>query len=185
VLVYADQFEEELRDSTPVGRARQIDPFTRRQRLDNMIQFELMLREARKLGLEQDDEVQRQKKKSMVNRLMGHVLDKDPRVKNLTDDDLKAFYQAHLDDYVKPERLRLQLIEYKRPPDAIRVPPEALKDFAALGSHADEPSTFSALAKAHSDDEGSRASGGDTGWMTREELEKKYGPAVVAAAGAK
>jgi peptidyl-prolyl cis-trans isomerase C len=182
VLVTTDDLEAELRNRSPTIPSGQIDAAAKRELLDKLVRFALLSREAEREGLAQDDEVQRQLKKSMLNRFVQHELDEDPRAAPDTDAELMVFYEQHKGEYTKPERMRLLLIELKPHGDSVDPPPEMPKAVAELKARGESATAFSALARQISVDERTRAKGGDTDWATREELVAHYGDAVVVAA---
>jgi peptidyl-prolyl cis-trans isomerase C len=180
VLVTTADLEAELRNVSPTIPSGKIDEAAKKELLDKLVRFALLSREAAREGLDKDDEVQRQLKKSMLNRFVGHQLDKDKRNGVTTDDELRAYYEHHKAEYVKPARLRLLVIVFGAS-DAGSAPPAAAVHAAAdlKGASA---SAFSARARDISVDERTRNRGGGTDWMTRDELAARYGESVAAIA---
>jgi peptidyl-prolyl cis-trans isomerase C len=182
VLVTSAELEAELRNRSPTLPSGQIDAAAARDLLHKLIQFELLYRESAREGLEKDDEVGRQLKKAMLNQFVQHKLDQDPRAVPDTDAELMVFYEKHKDDYAKPERLRLLLIELKPQANPALAPPEAAKALAELRSRGNSAAAFSALARQISADERTQSKGGETDWTAREDLVAHYGEPVLAAA---
>jgi peptidyl-prolyl cis-trans isomerase C len=180
VLVTTADLEAELRNVSPTIHSGRIDEAAKRELLDKLVRFALLSREAAREGLDKDDEVQRQLKKSMLNRFVEHQLDKDSRNGVVTDDELRAYYEGHKAEYVKPARLRLLVIVFGTG-DAGSAPPRAAVQAAAdlKGASA---SAYSARAREISADERTRNRGGETDWMTRDELAARYGESVAAIA---
>ncbi len=183
-LVTVDQLEDQLREQSPFVRARYTDPDKKKEFLDSLVRFELLSREAVKAGFDKDPEVQKDMKKAMVQRLLRQKFDEDPTVSKLSDEELKAYFDAHKDDYVKPERVRVQVIEFKGPPGDAKVQAEAKKDLAEVQekSKKGDLAAFSLLARTRSDDENSKVRGGDTDYKTHDELAKAYGDGVANVA---
>jgi peptidyl-prolyl cis-trans isomerase C len=163
VLVTVEDLEAELRQS-PSSPLRQTSQSHAKEVLDRLIQFELLSREAEKAALEKDDEVQRQKKKAMVNRLVERKLNQDARAHASSETDLRVYYEAHLNEYVRPERFRVRMIEVDWLADGGVAPSEALKTLVARGVGDATP-----------------AEAGDARWMTSDELAQAYGPGVARA----
>jgi peptidyl-prolyl cis-trans isomerase C len=181
VLVTTADLEAELRNRSPTLPSGQIDAAATNEALHKLIVFALLSREAEREGLAKDDEVQRQLKKSMLNRFVEYDLEQDPRAAPDTDAELMAFYEQHKADYVKPERLRLLIIELKPHAAGTGVPAEVMKANAELKARGASPAAFSALAHQISVDERTRAKGGATDWLTRDEVIAHYGDAVLLA----
>jgi len=183
-LVTVDELEDQLREQSPFVRARYTDPSKKKEFLDSLVRFELLSREAVKQGFDQDPEVQKDMKKAMVQRLLRKKFDEDPAISKLSDDELKAFFEEHKDDYVKPERVRVQVIEFKGGPGDAKVQAEAKKDLVDVREKTKKGdlAAFSLLARTRSDDDGTKMRGGDTDYKTREELAKSYGDGVANAA---
>jgi peptidyl-prolyl cis-trans isomerase C len=180
VLVTTADLEAEIRNHSPTIASGKIDEAGKRELLDKLIRFALLSREAAREGLDKDDEVQRQLKKSMLNRFVEHQLDKDPRNGAVTDDDLRAYDELHKAEFVKPERLRLLVIFFGADAAVSKPPPAAVRAAADLkGASA---AAFSAMAREVSTDERTRNRGGTSDWMSRDELVERYGESVAAIA---
>jgi hypothetical protein len=61
--------------------------------------------DAKKAGMSNDG--LRQK---MANEMVHDKFDKNPALKEIPEADSRAFYDAHLGEYVKPDRIRLEII---------------------------------------------------------------------------
>jgi peptidyl-prolyl cis-trans isomerase C len=116
--------------------------------------------------------------------LLRKKFDEDPAVSKLSDDELKAYFDEHKDDYVKPERVRVQVIEFKGAPGDSKVQTEAKKDLAEVKekSKKGDLAAFSLLARTRSDDDATKVRGGDADYKTHEELAKTYGDGVANTA---
>jgi hypothetical protein len=161
VIVTVEDLQGALRQS-PSSPARTADRESPKDLLNGLIQFQLLVREAEKAGLESDDEVQRQKKKAMVNRYMGQRLGRDPRAHTSSEEDLRAYYEQHKGDYVIQERFRVRLLELDVLPDG-GASPDAL------------------IAVESKDAEAGSPDGGAVRWMTREDLVQVCGEATATA----
>jgi peptidyl-prolyl cis-trans isomerase C len=183
-LVTVDQLEDQLREQSPFVRARYTDPSKKKEFLDSLIRFELLSSEAAKEGFDKDPEVVKDMKKAMVQRLLRKKFDEDPAISKMSDEELKDYFEQHKDDYVKPERVRVQIIEFKGGPGDAKVQAEAKKDAAEVKEKTKKGdlAAFSLLARTRSDDEGTKMRGGDSDYKTHEELAKSYGDGVANAA---
>ncbi|HWU84877.1 MAG TPA: SurA N-terminal domain-containing protein, partial [Rhodocyclaceae bacterium] len=100
----------------------------------------------------------------------------------VSDVDIKAWYDSHPENYKQPEERRASHILIKADKDA---KPEAVK--AAEAKAADilaqvkkNPADFAKLAKQYSQDTGSAAAGGDVGVVSRGAMVKPFEDAVFA-----
>jgi peptidyl-prolyl cis-trans isomerase D len=100
----------------------------------------------------------------------------------ITDAQVKAYYDAHKEkDFQQPEQVLARHILIKAEAaadqavkDAAKLKAEGLRKQLAGGAD------FAALAKAHSDDPGSKDKGGDLGWFGRERMVKAFEDAAFA-----
>ncbi len=183
----ADQVQRELSEQSPFIRSRYQSLDKKKELVDGIIRLELLADEAKKEGFENDPDVQRELKKILVQRWMRKKFNDKDGMAALTDADLRAFYDSHLDDYQRPEKVRLQVIFYKIDgADAAKVKAEAAADQKALGAKVQKGDlgAFGDRARGRSDDSASKARGGDTDFHTPPELAKLYGDAFAAAAAA-
>ena len=81
----------------------------------------------------------------------------------VSDDEARRFYQAHLADFVEPERRHLRNIVVSTKPEADRI-------VAQVNAGAD----FAALARTSTLDQATQDAGGDLGWAYRSQLEPEF-----------
>lgn len=176
-----------IEEQAPFVRHRYATSEGRREFLDNLVRFELLAREAQKKGFARDPEIVRQHKRNLVALFVQREFE-DPQQKlPLADADLRAYYEAHLGDYVRPERARVAHVFWAAPDSdpekrkAQRAAAEAAlaavrekdaKDYAAFGE----------LARTTSQDPASQSMGGDLQFLTRDALAQRAGAEVAAAA---
>ncbi|HUB09115.1 MAG TPA: peptidylprolyl isomerase [Myxococcales bacterium] len=174
--ITVEAFEKHLKEQSPFIRAQYTTLDKKKEFLDGMIRFQLLSDEARKEGFDKDPEVVSTLDKIMVQRLI-HKKFGDEGGDSLPESDLRAYYEQHKTDYVKPERVRLQVIEFQG-----ASPTAAKKELAALRAARTDLAAFGTFAAAHSDDAATKGRNGDTDYHTLEELTVTYGPDVSAAA---
>jgi len=100
----------------------------------------------------------------------------------VSDAEMKAFYEANAARYRRPEQRRashiLIRVEKNAAPEAIKAAEEKAREILAqVKAHPDD---FAKLAKAHSQDPGSAALGGDLGFFGRGMMVKPFEDAVFA-----
>jgi peptidyl-prolyl cis-trans isomerase C len=184
VSVTTDEFKKKLDEQSPFIRARYSTLDRKKEFLENLIRFELLAKEARARGLDKDPEVQETLEKIMVQKLVRQEFE-DEKAK-ASDSDVRKYYDEHLEEFVKPERVRASAILFTAPAGSSQRAAkgaDAKKALARLKvDEAKNPLAFSNLARELSDDPVSRAAGGDLGYRSREELSAQYSPELAAAA---
>ena len=133
-----------------------------------MAESKLLAAKARKLGLDQTPDFQRTLERTKDDLLAREYLNKEGEALQaklkLSDADVKAFYDAHLDKFKQPELVSVRhiLVAVKRDPkdkeglsDA-----EAKQHIAKLQADLKKGVKFEDLAKQFSDDPGSKDNGG-------------------------
>lgn len=185
VAITAAEFKAKLEEQSPFIRARYATLDRKKEFLENLIRFELLAAEAKRQKLDEDPEVQETLKKIMVQRLVRKSFDEDG-AQSAGDDELRKYYDEHRDEFVKAERVRVSQIVVRAErsaPDRAARAADARKLLAQLkAEQARNPLAFASVARERSDDLPSKASGGDLGYRSREEIERAYGAPVAAAA---
>ncbi|MFP2926554.1 peptidyl-prolyl cis-trans isomerase [Pyxidicoccus sp. 3LG] len=180
------ELQARLEEQPPVLRSRYASLESKKEFLDNLVRFELLAQEARRQGLEQDPEVRDTLEKLIVQRLMkkhAATMAATP----LPEEELRRYYQEHLAEYVRPEKVRVsQVFLASASNDSKRaaVKAEADKLLADVKRQEAGPVklAFTELVRTRSDDAATKESAGDLGYLTREELAAKWGQAVADAA---
>ena len=182
--ISADEFRKKLDEQPPTIRARYATLDRKKEFLENLVRFEVLAREARRKGLDEDPEVQETLKKIMVQRLVRQAFDEKQPAPD--ESAVQGYYQEHLAEFVKPERLRVGVVLLRVPvgaPERAARSIEARKLLARLEvEEAKNPLAFSNLAREASEDALTKAAGGDAGYRTRQELAQQYSPELAAAA---
>jgi peptidyl-prolyl cis-trans isomerase C len=133
----------------------------KREVLDRLIDEELLYQEALEQGLDKDPKV----KKVMVNTLLRQEVYGSVRNSDFSDEELQAYYEAHMDEFIVPEKVQVRRILIKsgdeRPEDEARSLAEDLQ-----GQIAANPGKFKDIATKNSEDP-YRRRGGDVGFVPR------------------
>ncbi len=128
--------------------------------VDELVKKELLYVEAKKKGLDKDEDFQRKLEEIKKNALITRLLEKEMKaVPQLTDKEVKDYYDSHKDDFVQANAVRLSQIVVKTEDDAKKVYERLQKG---------EP--FNKLASEVSMDKASAKSGGDLGLFKRGEM---------------
>lgn len=145
-------------------------PQGRKQVLDNLILTKLLFARARAQGMPNDPKVKAQvaayAEQAAIMAMIQQVAEK--AVASIPDPELKAYYDAHRDDFTKsPEQVRAShiLVETEEQANKIREEVVAGKDFAEA-------------ARASSKDPGSAERGGDLGFFARNRMVPEFAQAA-------
>jgi peptidyl-prolyl cis-trans isomerase C len=181
--------EEEVRkkwDALPdYVRARHAGAEKKREFISGLALHPLLVREAIRRGLHRDAEVRDAAEKVLVQRLLQSVADESTAALTITEEEIRSSYEANIAEYVRLPSVRLSQIFLAAPsPEAKAQRKAAAQELLAKARTLDRMDFwgFAQLAEQLSEDEETRARDGDLGWKTEEDLAKKYGVAVHAAA---
>lgn len=99
---------------------------------------------------------------------------------NVSDEDIKAFYDSHPDRYRQAEERRAShiLIEADKSSSPEKLAQAKQKAEALLAQVRKNPKDFARIAKENSQDKGSAAKGGDLDWFSRGAMVKPFEDAV-------
>lgn len=129
--------------------------------IDRLVEEKLLYQAALKKGLDKDPKVQ----KVMVNSLLRDEVYNQVRNSDFTDEQLQAYYDAHKEEFVVPEKVQIKRILIKvtdeRPDDKAKAEAERIR-----GEVAKKPDSFKDLAAKFSEDP-YRRRGGDVGFVPR------------------
>jgi peptidyl-prolyl cis-trans isomerase C len=170
VTITLGEFQERINRQSPYIRARYTSLEQKKEFLDSLIRFEVLAKEAYRRGLQNDPEVVRTMKQVMIQKLMRDEFDSKVTADSITDAEMKAYYDANLAEYVKPEEVRVSAIILKNKAQAERVLLEA------KGEAGKTNKGFRDLVMKYSADEESKLRGGDLRYL---DMQNKDVPAAV------
>ncbi len=163
---------------SPYIRRRWAAPEKRKEFLEKLIRVELLSQEAKRLGLENDPEVQRTVQQVMIRLMVKNDLEKELFPSSIEEAVLKAEYEKEIDKYHRPAQVRASQI-------VLKTRPQAEKLLADLKQHLQDARYFRQKARELSVDEGTKERGGDLGYFSKPGEEREDEPSVkkqVAAA---
>ncbi len=149
-----------LDEQSPYLRARYASPERRREFLDHLVKFELLVQEAERRGYRDRAEVADARDQALVSELMREEIDSRVRLEDVTDADVRAYFEAHPGEYDQPEQMRASHILLRDRARAERVLAEVK---AAPGDMA----LFRRIALERSEDPETRSRGGDLRFFSR------------------
>jgi peptidyl-prolyl cis-trans isomerase C len=185
-VITADEFKHRIEEQSPFLRARYNTLDRKKELLEALIRNELLAQEAQREGLDKTPAVRDATKRAMIQELIKKQLDEKLTGADIPDAELKTFYDAHLDDYVKPERARVYHIflpakDAKEKAQAKARAAALLKDIQAREKKG-EVNAFQAVALKESKDPLSAPMGGDLRFLSKDELAKSHGAELANAA---
>lgn len=104
------EFEDMLNEAPPPVRQAYVDMGRRREFLENIVQTILLADEARRRGLDRSPEVASAIRRVLAQRLQQVAVLEAITMDSVTDAEVAAYYQAHIDDYQQPEARRATVI---------------------------------------------------------------------------
>lgn len=163
----------------PQFRARYETPEGKKKLLERSVQMSLLSQEARKLKINEKPDIAR-RIKEMSDQLIVQALTRQEVLDkiNISDDELKSYYDQNTDKFKKDEKVRVNLIkidvgESDSPKDLKKKKALAAKALARIKKGED----FEKVAKEMSEDERTKNRGGNTGLFSRGKRASLYGEA--------
>jgi peptidyl-prolyl cis-trans isomerase C len=184
--ITADEMRQRLNETSPFLRARYNTVERKKEFLENLVRNELLAQEAVRQGFDKSPAVKEQMKRAMIQELIKHQLDEKLTGADIPDEEMKKFYEAHIDDFVKAERARIFHIflpakDAKEKAEQKKKAVALLKDIDAREKKG-EVSAFQNAATKESKDAASAAIGGDLRFLSKDELTKGYNAELANAA---
>ncbi len=146
------EFADRLASQSPYLQARFESPERRREFLDNLVRFELLVYEAKRRGYADQPEIQRARRTAMTQQLIKKEVDTKVKLAEITDEEIQAVYDAKPHEFDRPAQVRASSILIKNRAEAEKVLAEARKL---------DIQQFRKLARDKSEDQASRRDGGD------------------------
>ena len=157
--------------------------------LDELLRFEILYRQAKTAGYEQNPQVQAGLRRLMVRQFEEDHAPAQRSAPAISEEEILAYYQAHGARFGLPEQRQGAIIFIRVPAtataekkaelharaEAIRA--EALKQSPGESARKD----FGQLAQRHSEDQATRYRGGDMGWLEQANALSRWEAPVVEA----
>ena len=156
--------------------------------LDEMIQQRAALAQARQEGLDRDPEYRATIERMLTTQYLRAHLDPELEKIEVTPEEVAAFYEAHREEFLTPERIRAAWIflAVSAKADAAQVEKTRQRLVAARDEAAKLPAetrNFGEIAKRLSEDAATRYVGGELGWIYAGQAESyRWGAELVQAA---
>ncbi len=146
-----------------------------RRFVEDQVRLELLAQAAIERGLDRDPDVVEAARKVMVRKLLLRDLGPQAWGDQANDAAVRAYYEAHLDEYMQPERRRISMIQLAPTPEGRALAQSTIEKIQAGGK--DEPQrAFARYVWQLSNDRDSRNRNGElNGYLSRDELARDYG----------
>ncbi|HEX8703177.1 MAG TPA: peptidylprolyl isomerase [Myxococcaceae bacterium] len=183
-LLTTEALEQRFLEMSPALRERYQTPQARREYVESVARFEMLVREAVAQGLQNDPEVVASFKRALVGRLTQRKLEQ--LSVTVTEAEVAAAYERQRGDFVRPAQVRLSHIFLAAPRDdaaqvaAARARAEELLS-RARGLPAQDFGAFGKLAREHSEEPRTQPLDGDMRFLSDEALARAHGPEVLEA----
>ncbi len=157
-------FKQELNSLPPQYQQMAKDPAIQKEFLDTLVTRNLIYQEGIRQKVQNSPMVKKQleafKKKLVVAALLDQEVNK--KIKEVSDEELKAYYDGHLKEFQQPKQVKARHILLKDEKKAEEVRQKLLKggDFATLAKE------FSTCP--------SKTRGGDLGFFTKDRMVKEF-----------
>lgn len=175
------QFERLLAAVAPTANS----PADKRKIAERYGELETFAQEARSRKLDEDPEIKEIISIQVDNVLASTLNKKVGEETQLTDLDLRAYYDAHKDEFEEAQGSHI-LIRFKgsrvplKPNEKDLTDPEALAKAQEIRAKIVAGGDFAALAKAESDDTGSATKGGELGTFRHGQMVKPFDEAAFS-----
>ena len=150
-------FAERLAEQSPYLQARFESPARRKELLDNLVRYELLVYEAKRRGYSDAPDVIRARRRIMIEELIRREVDAPLQGAPVTEEEVQAAYEENPTRFDRPAQVRASHIFIRDRARARR-----LLERAQQG----DVSAFSRLARERSEDPLTRADGGDLQYFT-------------------
>lgn len=172
-VITVGDFQERINKQSPFIRARYTTLEKKKEFLDNLIRFEVMANEARRRGYDKDPEVVRVMKQQMISKFLQKDFESKLKVEDVPDADVEKYYSEHPDEFNRKDEVRVAEILVKDKAKADKVFAQA-KAMAKLPptqpsiAPTGEQKGFRELVNQYSEDEDSKARGGDLAFFAQD-----------------
>ncbi|MBW1806735.1 MAG: peptidyl-prolyl cis-trans isomerase [Deltaproteobacteria bacterium] len=187
IEISLEEFEKHINQQNRLVRTRYKSLEQKKKLLESMVEREAMVLEAKRLKLDQDPEVVRGLKKILARHLVNQEFNqKRAKQINISDDEIKKYYEENSDRYHSPAKVRVHKIVFLAPKTDSKLREEAKKKardvLAKLKANPQDRRLFIQLAREKSEDLAAKRIGGDTNFKTKTQMEAEYGKVFAEAA---
>jgi peptidyl-prolyl cis-trans isomerase C len=178
-VITVGDVQERINKQSPFVRAKYTTPDKKKEFLDSLIRFEVLANEAEKRGYDKDPEVVRVMKQQMISKFLQKDFESKLKVEDVPDAEVEKYYNEHPTEFNQKDEVRVSeiLVKDKGKADKALAEAKALPKASATGA---DQQKFRDLVTKYSEDEESKARGGDLSFFDKETT-KVQKPIVEAA----
>jgi peptidyl-prolyl cis-trans isomerase C len=176
VALTVEQIVQRLRDQGSGAVRRYASREKLRDFVEDQIRFELLVRAGLERGLDRDPEVIQAARKVMVRKLLQKDLGPTVFEGKVSEERIRRYYDAHVDDYQQPEKRGFAHIQLEPSEAGRAVAQNILEKVRARPS---DEKLFRAQVQRHTQDKESRARAGEVPFTSRNELTEELGPSFA------
>lgn len=161
------EFERRLKQQAPYAQVRFGSLERKKEFLDNIVRFEVLATEAAKAGYDRDPDVVQQMKQTMVRKLMSREVSDLVKLSDITEEEMKKYYDDNGETYHKPEQVRVSHILIGDAAKAKKLHGDVVRKVNA--DRRNYRKIFAELARERSEDAATKPRGGDLRFFARTE----------------
>ena len=158
------EIDEQLAEQPVYVRARYNTLEKKKEFLDNLVRFELLVQEAERKGYDKDPDVVFAMKQQMAKKLMEQDLEKLVSMQDVSKQEVQSFYDTNKKLYFKPEAVRTTQIVFSNSGKAERIRNELAVAFEEQPRK--KRQLFTKAVETYTEDPIGRAKRGDIGFFT-------------------
>jgi len=164
----------------PQFRARYETADGKKKLVEQLTKMSLLSQEARRLQLDKKEEVAKRIKEIADNLIIQELIKQEVIDKiKVNEADLEKYYQEHKQEFIEPEKVKVNIIQFKLKDNATPEEKKAQKKKAELAlKRLKKGDDFEKVAKEVSEDERTKNSGGNTGFFSKGKRMNTYGEKV-------
>ena len=177
-----ESMEKKINSMTPFVRARYQSKERRKEFVSHLMDKALLAQEAIRAGLHKDAKVVDTLQTALAQELTRRTIEERTNFDAIDEAQAKAYYDEHYDDYHKPGAVRISHIYKKFAGNEALAKKELTAVHAALkkGLKKDR-GLFRKKAAEASDDDSTKAIGGDLRYLTEPQMQERFGDALAKA----